>query len=88
MAGLWLAPLLLKPELLLPIAGLLAWKRRRAVFVTLVPITCLAVAASVAIVGVQEALRYPSYVRGISVHGGIGTFTPGMYGWNGLLGAT
>jgi hypothetical protein len=87
-AGLWLAPLLLKPELLLPIVGLLAWKRRRAVFVTLVPLACLAVVASVAIVGVQEALRYPSYLRSISMHGGIGTFTPDMYGWNGLLGAT
>jgi hypothetical protein len=86
--GLWLTPLLLKPELLIPIAALLAWKRRNGVFATLIPVTAIAVLASVAIVGVPEALRYPSYLHDVSTHGGVGTFTPGMYGWNGLLGAS
>ncbi len=87
-AGVALALLLIKPELLVPIAALLAWKRRRAVFATLLPLTFVAVAASIAIVGPAEAARYPSYVWEIAGRDGIGTFTPGMFGWNGLLGST
>ena len=36
-AGVALAPLLIKPELLLPVAALLLWKRRSGAFATLLP---------------------------------------------------
>jgi hypothetical protein len=57
-AGVALAPLLIKPELLLPVAAYLAWKRRWRVFSTLLPLTAASVAVSVAVVGVPAALSY------------------------------
>ena len=42
LAGAALAPLLIKPELLLPVAAYLLWKRRWRVFSTLAPATAVA----------------------------------------------
>jgi hypothetical protein len=86
-AGVWLSLLLLKPELVVPIAAVLAWKRRCGVFTTLAPITAACVVASIAVVGPPEALRYPMYLRNISLQHATGTFTPEMFGWTGLVGA-
>jgi hypothetical protein len=87
-AGVALAVLLIKPELLVPAAIMLAVARRWRVFETLLPLTAAAVVASIAIVGIPEALRYPRYVHDIAGTAGVGTFTAGMFGWNGLLGST
>jgi hypothetical protein len=86
-AGLALALLLIKPELLVPPALFLIWKRRWRVLQTLVPATLLAVAASVFVTGWRAALAYPGYLLG-SVHwqnNGVGTAL--MFGWNGMIAA-
>ncbi len=54
-AGLALAPLLIKPELLVPVALYVAWKRRWRVFATLLPAAVLAVVISVMVTGVAGA---------------------------------
>ncbi|HET6614712.1 MAG TPA: glycosyltransferase family 87 protein [Dehalococcoidia bacterium] len=88
-AGIALAPLLIKPELLLPVAALLLWKRRFGVFATLAPIAAAAVIASLAIVGIDGIVTYPAHLHEVS-----SSFTPAtnstqkMFGWTGILGAT
>jgi hypothetical protein len=88
-AGVALAPLVIKPELLLPVAALLLWKRRSGAFATLLPITALAVIASLAIVGIDGVVTYPAHLHEVS-----SSFTPAtnstakMFGWTGILGAT
>ena len=79
-AGLALAPLLIKPELLIPVTALMLWKRRLNVLTTLLPVTAVAVVLSVAMIGIQEALRYPGYLSDAAWEG-----TGNMYGWNGLF---
>lgn len=87
-AGLALALLLIKPELLLPIMLFLAWKRRWHVFETLVPAIIVAAVASIAMIGWQSAISYPSYLLHSTVWRGNGVGAALMFGWNGLLALT
>ncbi|MEX2247575.1 MAG: glycosyltransferase family 87 protein [Dehalococcoidia bacterium] len=79
-AGLALAPLLIKPELLIPVTLLLAWKGRRAVLSTLLPAAAVAATVSIVMIGLRETVAYPGYLREAAFAG-----TGNMYGWNGLL---
>jgi hypothetical protein len=83
-AGVALAPLLIKPELLLPVAAYLAWKRRWRVFSTLLPLTAASVAVSVAVVGVPAALSYPLYVLDSTRWHGNGVASNVMFDVNGI----
>lgn len=84
-AGLALTIFLVKPEMLVPVALALGWKRRWRVFETLIPLTLLAVGASIAVVGWHEALRYPAYLLQSTAWKDNGIAIQLMYGWNGLL---
>lgn len=86
-AGLALGLLLIKPELLLPLAAFLAWKRRWRVLQTLIPAVLCAVGVSVLITGWQAALSYPVYLLHSVSWQGNGVGTALMFGWNGLLAA-
>jgi uncharacterized membrane protein len=86
-AGVAFAALVIKPELLIPAAGFLLWKRRCAVFSTLVPVAAVAVVASFAVVGPSEGLHYPVFIVQNARNSGNGTLTQLMFGWNGWLGA-
>lgn len=79
-AGYALAPLLIKPDLLIPITLAFAWKRRWMVLRSLIPVTSGAVAASVAVVGPGGAWDYAMHIAGAAGDG-----SGNMYGWNGLL---
>jgi hypothetical protein len=81
-AGLALAPLLIKPELLIPAVLMLAWKRRTGVFTTLIPAGMVAAAASVAVVGLHGAISYPAFVLRTSSHATVGINDRMMMGWN------
>ena len=83
LAGLALLPMLIKPELLIPVTIFLAWKRRWGVVRTLVPGAAVAAVVSIAMIGPAAAIDYPAYLRESAVSG-----TGNMYGWNGLLSAT
>jgi hypothetical protein len=84
LAGVALAPLLIKPELLLPVAAYLLWKRRWRVFSTLAPLAAAAVAASIAIIGPDAALAYPGYLLDSTTWHGDGVATNVMFDWNGI----
>jgi len=86
-AGVALAALLIKPELLIPVAAFLFWKKRYAVFITLAPLTVVAVAASFAVAGPAEGLHYPLFILDNARNSAHGTRTDLMFGWNGLLSA-
>jgi hypothetical protein len=83
-AGVALAPLLIKPELLLPVATYLLWKRRWRVFSTLAPLTAAAVVASIVIIGPDAALAYPGYLLNSTTWHGDGVATNVMFDWNGI----
>jgi hypothetical protein len=85
LAGAVLSPLLIKPELLIPVTLYLAWKRRWGAIAALAPITALAVAASFATVGVTAALGYPGYLIESTTWDDRGVNTAQMFGWNGLI---
>ncbi|MDP9239005.1 MAG: DUF2029 domain-containing protein [Chloroflexota bacterium] len=84
LAGLALSPLLIKPELLLPVAAYLLWKRRWRVFSTLAPATAIAMLASIAIVGAHAALAYPEYLLDSTKWSGEGVASNVMFDWNGI----
>jgi Glycosyltransferase family 87 len=84
LAGLALAPLLIKPELLLPVAAYLLWKRRWRVFSTLAPASAIAIVASIAIVGAHSALAYPVYLLDSTKWSGEGVASNVMFDWNGI----
>jgi cytochrome c oxidase subunit IV len=84
-AGLALAPLLIKPELLVPVALYLAWKRRWRVFATLLPAAAAAVAVSVVVTGVPAALAYPGYLLDSTRWSDSGVTTSGMFNWSGIV---
>ena len=86
LAGAAFSVLLIKPELLVPLAAVLLWKRRFQVFATLVPIVAASLAASVAVVGPAAALGYPDYLLD-SANGGAGVATGLMFNWSGLAAA-
>jgi hypothetical protein len=82
-AGFALTPLLIKPELLIPVTLFLVWKRRWDALRPLFGITVLAIVASIAIITPAGAWQYASHIRESAAAG-----TGSMYGWNGLLAAT
>lgn len=86
-AGAALSLLLIKPELLIPVAAFLWWKRRYAVLSTLLPLTAIAVLASLAIVGPTGVVEYPVFVVENARRSENGTMTTFMFGWNGWFGA-
>jgi hypothetical protein len=80
LAGVALTPLLIKPELLLPLAIFLAW-RNRGIYATLLPITLALVSISIAIVGPAAAIDYPFYLIRESESQRIDA----MFGWTGVI---
>ena len=74
-AGLALTPMLLKPELVLPVIAILVWKRQWSVLTTFLPATGLLVLVSVVVIGVPAAIDYPRYVIEIASRDGYGTNT-------------
>ena len=84
-AGVALAPMLIKPEMLLPVVAYLAWKRRWAVFRTLLPLAAVAVAASVWLIGVRGAIDYPAYLLDSTRWRGDGVATNVMFDANGII---
>ncbi len=84
-AGLALVPLLIKPEMLLVITAILAWRRQFGAFRTLIPATLVAIAVSFSVVGPDEGFRYPLYLYRNAAQHLHGTETAFMFGWNGLL---
>ncbi|HET7737313.1 MAG TPA: glycosyltransferase family 87 protein, partial [Tepidiformaceae bacterium] len=85
-AGVALAGLLIKPELLIPVTILLTWKRRWGALATLLPLTGVLAVFSVWVVGIEEALRLPGFILENSGDPERGTRVDIMYGWNGLFG--
>ena len=83
--GVALAPLLIKPELLLPVAAYMLWKRRWRVFSTLLPLTLAAVVMSIAVVGLPAALGYPAYLLDSTTWDGAGVTSRLMFSWNGVI---
>lgn len=81
LAGLALAPLLIKPEMLGPIALYLLWKRQHGVLATLVPAIIVCVALSIAMIGPSAAIDYPFYLIRESQF----QRTDAMFGWTGVL---
>ena len=79
-AGAVLIPVLLKPELLIPITLFLAWKRRWEALRVLIPASAVAVGLSAAMLGPSGTLDYASHIASAA-----GSGTGNMYGWNGLL---
>lgn len=81
LAGLALTPLLVKPEMLVPLALYLLWKRQRGVLATLLPATVAGIAVSIAIVGPAAAIDYPFYLIRESRFQRIDA----MFGWTGVI---
>jgi hypothetical protein len=79
------APLLIKPELLLPVVLFLVLKRRWRALAILAPITVLAGALSVAVVGLTPALAYPGYLLRSTQWQGNGIASNVMFNWNGVV---
>ncbi len=84
-AGLALAPLLIKPELLFPVVLLLAWKRRTAALAALAGMTAAAVVVSLAMIGLHGLVDYPEFILDLSAHPGHGVNHHLMLGWNGFV---
>jgi len=85
-AGVALAGLLIKPELLIPVSIYLLWTKRTGVFETLLPLTLTAVAVSFLVTGIEAGLGYPEFILSNANDAGRGTRLDLMFGWNGLLG--
>jgi hypothetical protein len=85
LAGLAFAPLLIKPELLVPLGAYLLWKRRPAVFVTLVPLAAMALAGSIGVTGVSAAAAYPRFLLESTGWEGQGVTSAVMFGWSGVV---
>jgi hypothetical protein len=85
-AGVALAPLLIKPELLIPISAYLLWKRHFEVFQTLLPLTAVAVVVSLAVIGIEGIVEYPRFIISNAGDHESGTRVDFMFGWNGLIG--
>jgi hypothetical protein len=81
LAGFALTLLLIKPELLVPLALFLFWKRQRGVLATLLPASIACVAVSIAMVGPAEALDYPFYLVRESAF----QRADAMFGWTGVI---
>jgi hypothetical protein len=81
LAGIALTPLLLKPEMLVPLALFLLWKRQRGVLATLLPATVAGIAISIAIVGPVGAIDYPFYLIRESQFQRVDA----MFGWTGVI---
>ncbi len=88
LAGASLALLLVKPELLIPIAAYLAVKRNRRAFETLAPITVVALAVSIAMVGLDTALDYPAYLLRSTTVNAAGVAPDLMINWAGIAAAS
>jgi glycosyl transferase family 87 len=87
-AGVALAPMLIKPELLIPIACLFIWKREWRSLLTLSACALGAVALSVVTVGVPSARGYPDFLLDSTTWSSNGNTPALMFGWNGLLAAS
>lgn len=85
LAGLSLALLLIKPELLIPFALYAAIKRRWRVFDVLIPLTTAAVVVSIAMIGWHEALKYPGYLMESTTVNGAGVAPDLMINWPGII---
>src|SRR3990172_531118 len=85
-AGVALAGLLIKPELLIPVSIYLLWTKRTGVFETLLPLTLTAVAVSFLLTRIEAGLAYPEFILSNANNAGRGTRLDLMFGWNGLLG--
>jgi hypothetical protein len=79
-AGFALAPLLIKPELLIPVTLFLAWKRQWETLRALLPVSGVAILLSVVMIGPAGAWDYGAHILAAASDG-----TGNMYGWNGLL---
>jgi len=88
LAGVSLALLLIKPELLIPVAVYLAVKRKRRAFETLAPITVAAVAISIVMVGMDTALGYPAYLLRSTTVNAAGVAPDLMINWSGVAAAS
>lgn len=84
-AGVALSPMLIKPELLVPAALFLMWKREWRVLGTLSACGMVAIAASIAIVGLPSAIGYPDYLLDSTTWSNYGNTPVLMFGWNGIL---
>ena len=81
LAGFALTPLLIKPEMLVPLALFLIWKRQRGALATLLPATVACIGISVAMVGPAAAIDYPFYlIRESEFQRG-----DAMFGWTGVI---
>lgn len=88
LAGASFSLLLIKPELVVPIAIYAAVTRRWRVFITLAPVTVAAVVASVAVAGIHESLSYPAYLLHSTTENGPGVGPRLMINWSGIAAAT
>ena len=87
-SGAAFAPLLIKPEILVPVGLFLVWKGRYRPFVTLLPVMLVAVLVSLFVVGIHGAAGYPGFlVHSIGADGG-GVAPNLMVNWTGLIAAT
>ena len=84
-AGLALSPLLIKPELLVPVALFVIWKRRWRVLKTLLPVATILIVVSVIVTGVPAALAYPQYLLHSGRWSDSGVATSGMFNWSGIV---
>ncbi len=81
LAGLALVPLLIKPEMLIPLTLYFVWKRQHGVLATFAPATVACVVLSIAIVGPAAAIDYPLYLIRESQF----QRTDAMFGWMGVI---
>lgn len=86
-AGLALAPLLIKPELLIPAGLFILVKRHWGTFITLVPMALAAIVVSVAMVGLATAIHYPGFVLGSTASNGNGVAPNLMVDYSGAIAA-
>ncbi|MGH2633729.1 MAG: glycosyltransferase family 87 protein, partial [Tepidiformaceae bacterium] len=87
-AGLAFSPLLIKPELLIPVGLFVLVKRRWQSVATLLPIALGAALVSVAIVGVGTAIQYPGFVLGSTATNGAGVAPNLMVDYSGAIAAS
>ena len=81
-AGVALAILLIKPELLILATLYVAWQRWWGVLRTLLPLSALAIATSFAIMGPGGALHYPLFLLQNARDPAHGSLVVAMFGWN------
>ena len=87
-AGVALSPVLIKPELLIPIVCLFIWKREWRVLSALSMCALAAVALSIVTVGLTSARGYPGFLLDSTTWSTNGNTPALMFGWNGLLAAS